>query len=340
VISDQEYELPYSKGLMASQIMATGLAPARAFHVAEVIEQRLYARDEPSITRDELNALALEVLADEVGARYATSFAKWQMVNRLDLPLVVLVGGATGVGKSTIATMLANRLGITRVIPTDAIREVLRAGFTKDMFPTLHTSSFDAARLVRHPLPRGADPVVVGFRDQASAVAVGVDALARRAIEEGTDLIIEGAHVVPGFLDGKPFEGQAVVVPLVVTVDDEELHRSHFAMRAIDARNRPVERYVDFFDNIRKIQRYIKSLALQHGVPIVPSYNLDATLSQVIDLVVGQVQAAVSGRAVPERNGAGRNAPERNAPEPAVPVRTPQPVAVPQPVGQTKRGTR
>jgi 2-phosphoglycerate kinase len=302
VITDQEYEQPYSKGLMAASIMATGLAPARAFHVAEVIEQRLHARDELSITRDALNGLALDVLRDEVGARYADSFAKWQMVNRLELPLVVLLGGATGVGKSTIATMLASRLGITRVIPTDAIREVLRAGFTKDIFPTLHTSSFDAARLVRHPLPRGADPVIVGFRDQASAVAVGVDALARRAIEEGTDLIIEGAHLVPGFLDGHQFEGEAVVVPMVVTVDDEELHRSHFAVRALEARNRPGERYLDFFDNIRKLQRYIKSLALQHGVPIVPSYNLDATLSQVIDLVVGQAHAAVPQHSpIPER---------------------------------------
>jgi 2-phosphoglycerate kinase len=293
VVTDQEYELPYSKGLMASSIMATGLAPARAFHVAEVIERRLHGLQESSITRDQLNVLALAVLGDEVGTRYADSFAKWQMVNRLELPLVVLLGGATGVGKSTIATMLASRLGITRVIPTDAIREVLRSAFTEDIFPTIHTSSFDAARLVRHPLPRGADPVVVGFRDQASAVAVGVDALLRRAIEEGTNLIIEGAHLVPGFLDRKQFEGEAVVVPMVVTVDDEELHRSHFAIRALETRNRPAERYLDFFDHIRKLQKYIKSLALQHGVPIVPSYNLDATLSQVIDLVVGQAIDAV-----------------------------------------------
>ena len=36
-----------------------------------------------------------------------------------------------------------------------------------------------------------------------------------------------------------------------------------------------------------------KSMALQHGVPLVPSYNLDATLSQVIDLVVGRAIDAV-----------------------------------------------
>jgi 2-phosphoglycerate kinase len=293
VISDERHQLPYSKGLMASSIMATGLAPARAFHVAEVIEQRLDEGGRASISQSELTDLALTVLRDEVGDRYAESFAKWQMVNRLDLPLVILLGGATGVGKSTIATMLASRLGITRVIPTDAIREVMRSMFTEDIFPTLHTSSFDAARLVRHPLTRSADPVVVGFRDQASAVAVGIDALVQRAVSEGTDLIIEGAHVVPGFIDEKRFHGEAVIVPMLVTVDDEESHRSHFLMRAHESRNRPSERYLDFFDNIRKLQKYLKSMALQHGVPLVPSYNLDATLSQVIDLVVGRAIDAV-----------------------------------------------
>ena len=293
VISDQDAELPYSKGLMASAIMATGLAPGRAFRVAEVVEDRLYEREQASISSAELTALALDVLRTEVGDRYAESFAKWQMVNRLDIPLVILLGGATGVGKSTIATMLASRLGITRVIPTDAIREVMRSLFTEHIFPTLHTSSFDAARLVRHPLPRSADPVIVGFRDQASAVAVGIEALVQRAVDEGTDLIIEGAHVVPGFLDEKRFAGDAVIVPMLVTVDDEELHRSHFVIRAHESRNRPSERYLDFFDNIRELQKYLKSMALQHGVPLVPSYNLDATLSQVIDLVVGRAIDAV-----------------------------------------------
>ena len=293
VVSDNEYELPYSKGLMASAIMATGLAPARAFGVAEVIEDRLEESGALSITRQQLNELALDVLRTEVGDRYAESFAKWQMVQRLDIPLVILLGGATGVGKSTIATMLANRLGITRVIPTDAVREVMRSMFTAELFPTLHTSSFDAANLVRNPLPRSADPVIIGFREQTSAVSVGINALIQRAIDEGTDLILEGAHLVPGFLDYGRFKGKAVVVPLVVTVDEADVHRSHFLQRAREARNRPSERYLELFDNIRKMQRYVKSLALQHGVAIVPSYNLDATLSQIIDLVVGQAIDAV-----------------------------------------------
>jgi 2-phosphoglycerate kinase len=170
---------------------------------------------------------------------------------------------------------------------------------TADLFPTLHTSLFDVGRLVRLPLPNSVDADIIGFREQTAAVTVGIEALVQRAIDEGTDLIVEGAHVVPGFLKLDRFAGKAVAVQLVVTVDEEETHRSHFLRRSRETRNRPPDRYLDNFDKIRKLQRYVRSLALQHGVPTIPSYSLDATLSQVIDLVVGQAFEAVS----PEGSG-------------------------------------
>lgn len=293
VISDEEHALPYSKGLMASSIMATGLPPARAFHVAERVEERLHQRGESEITRAELSDLARDVLVELVGQRYADSFAKWQVVNRIDRPLIILIGGATGVGKSTVATQLAGRLGITRIIPTDAIREVMRSMFSEELMPTLHTSSFDADHLVRRPLPRNADPVILGYREQAAAVAVGAQALVRRAVAENTDLILEGAHLVPGFLDAAEFADDAFVVQFIITVDDVDAHRSHFLARAHDNRSRPSERYLEFFDNIRNIQRYVKSLALERSVPIIPSYSLDATLAQVIELVVSRAMQAI-----------------------------------------------
>jgi 2-phosphoglycerate kinase len=264
VISGEEHQLPYSKGLMAAAIMATGLAPARAYRVAERLEDELHARGVVHVTHEELYEQARTVLVEEVGERYANTFAKWQLARRLQQPLVILIGGATGVGKSTIAMQLAGRLGITRIIPTDAIREVMRAMLTVELMPSLHTSSFDVERqLAGRPLPRNTDPVILGYREQSAAVAVGIRALVRRAIMERTDLILEGAHIAPGFFDRGEFDG-AVVVPFVVTVDDEELHRSHFILRAHESRGRPADRYLEHFENIRKIQTYVKSLSEQH----------------------------------------------------------------------------
>jgi 2-phosphoglycerate kinase len=142
--------------------------------------------------------------------------------------------------------------------------------------------------------------VIIGFREQVSVITPGIQALIRRAMVEGTDLIVEGAHVVPGFINHTDFP-DAVVVPLVITADDAEVHRAHFMMRAHETRSRPSDRYLDFFDSIRKIQRYVKSLALERGVPLVPSYNLDSTLSQVIELVVSRAMEAL-----PTMNGSRR----------------------------------
>lgn len=295
IISDKQSALPYSKGLMASSFMAIGLSPARAFQVAERIEDDLQARGVASITRAELIELAECTLAEEVGERYARTFAKWQVVRHLGRPLIVLVGGATGVGKSTLATQLGARLGITRIIPTDAIREVMRGVLSEEVAPSLHTSSYDADRFVRQPLPKAADPLTVGFREQVLAVAVGIRALARRAALEGTHLIVEGVHAVPGILDPEEFSESAVVVPLLVTVDDEELHRSHFALRALESSARPSDRYLDAFEHIRTIQEYLRSLAQERGIPVVPSYNLDSTLVQIIDLVIREAVRALPG---------------------------------------------
>lgn len=292
-IDEVAYGLPYSKGLMATGIMATGLAPARAFHVAEVIEERLRDNFADTVTQAELSCLVLAVLEEEEGVRCAELYAKWQTVRRLDTPLVILLGGATGVGKSTVATMLANRLGITRVIPTDAVREVMRAMFSDELLPTLQSSSFETSRVIRHPVPHGSDPVIAGFREQASAVAVGIEALIRRAIDEGTHLVIEGAHVVPGFVDRQRYAGKAVIVPLLVAVEDEELHRSHFVLRGASTLNRPTDRYIEHFGNIRCIHRYLMSMAEEHDVPVVRSYGLDATLAAVIDLVVREAIRSV-----------------------------------------------
>jgi 2-phosphoglycerate kinase len=286
VVSDRDPGLPYSKGLRATELMVTGLSPYRAYQVAEQVEQRLLERDVGSVTSEELDDLTIDVLSDLAGERYATNWLKWREISVLDVPLVVMIGGATGVGKSTIATQLAVRLGVVRVVATDAIREVMRALFTSQLMPTLYTSSFEADSALREPPPRPLDRVIVGFREQTAAVAVGIGALVERAAVEGTSIVIEGAHVVPGFFDLEAYEGRVLGVPLVVTVEDEELHRSHFAVRSTDASSRPFERYVQGFPNIRRVQKYIKSQALSHNVPVIPNYSLDQALAAIIDLVM------------------------------------------------------
>ena len=297
LISDRDSGLPYSKGLMASQVMVTGLSPVRAYQVAEAVEERLHELGVPSVSSEQLSELALSVLEELAGERYARNYERWREMEGLDVPLVVLIGGTTGVGKSTLATQLATRLGIVRVVATDAIREVMRALFSHELMPALHASSFEAGSVLREPPTREA--VVVGFREQTAAVAVGVQALVERAAMEGTHLIVEGAHIVPGFIDLEPWAGRILAVPLVVTIEEEELHRGHFSMRGSEHGGRPAQRYLDHFDDIRRVQRYIRSQALSHGVPVIANFSFDRALAAVIDLVMDRATERAAQHRVP-----------------------------------------
>ena len=73
IILHKGHGLPYSKGLMAQAISATGLSPGRSFELARVIEERLAGGQ---IRTPDLHALAEEVLRteqDETTARRYTS---------------------------------------------------------------------------------------------------------------------------------------------------------------------------------------------------------------------------------------------------------------------------
>ena len=285
-ISDRAFGLPFSKGLLAQSFMGTGLSPARAYAIASLVQDGLRDRDETAITSARLRSIAAERLELEEGPLLAERYLRLRTLSKLERPLVVLIGGTTGVGKSTIATEVAHRLGINRISSTDSIREVMRAIFTKDLMPAIYESAFSAWRGLRVPVPEGANPVVVGFREQSAVVNTGVKALIDRAVLEGISMVIEGVHLVPGYLDPRQFHNVRVV-QLVVGVEDAESHRSHFYIREAQTHGtRPHRRYETNFEHIRVLGGYIEDLARENGIPVIYSHQLDQTIADVLEYIV------------------------------------------------------
>jgi 2-phosphoglycerate kinase len=273
IVVHKGHGLPYSKGLMAQSLQASGLAPERSFELAREIERRLALRGDREVGVEGLDELCLQVLRAEEGESAVRRYKGWRRLDRLDRPLVVLIGGTTGVGKSTLATMLAARLGIRRVIATDVVRQVLRAFFTRDAMPSVHHSAFDAGGLE-------------GFSDQAAHVATGIAAMVERAANEGEPIVVEGVHVVPGTLSSE-LRARCVLCEAVVVVGDEELHRGHFSHRP---GTRPAERYLASFDEIRALQRHLAERARVAGVEVIDNENLDAALGRLMELVLDAVE--------------------------------------------------
>ena len=143
--------LPYSKGLMARALIAAGVSAVRAYELASRIDRELAETGRDSIELERCREVAQEVLGDDEGGAAIDRLLRFRDLQELDLPIILLVGGATGTGKSTVATEAAHRLGITRVTSTDFVRQTMRAFFSMDFMPSIHYSSFEADQALRVP---------------------------------------------------------------------------------------------------------------------------------------------------------------------------------------------
>jgi 2-phosphoglycerate kinase len=274
--------LPYSKGLMARALMAAGVRADRAYELALRVQDDLTERGESTVDIDRLEELAHEVLGENEGAQAVRRLRRHDSLRDFDLPIIVLVGGATGTGKSTVATEVAYRFGITRVTSTDFVRQTMRAFLSQEFMPSIHYSSFEV------PGEGGLGGVVEGFVEQTRNVLIGVRALIERALQEGWSLVLEGVHLVPGMLP--PVEG-AMVVHCVLAIEDEQLHESHFWVRDASSDGlRPVQKYLDALGDIRLVQDFILDQARTAAVPVVENGSIELSIGTVMELVLSSAE--------------------------------------------------
>ncbi len=276
--------LPYSRGLMARALMAAGVGAVRAYDLAQRVQTDLQRRGAETIDLDRLEALAQDVLGENEGSQVARRLRRREALQELDLPIILLIGGATGTGKSTVATEVAYRLGITRVTSTDFVRQTMRAFLSSEFMPSIHYSSFEVP-------DEGAGGVIDGFVEQTRNVLVGVRALIERALQEGWSLVLEGVHLVPGMLP--PIEG-ALVMQCVLAIEDRDLHESHFWVRDASSDGmRPVQKYLDAITDIRLLQDFVVERAQQVGVPVVENASIELTIGTVMELALSSAERHV-----------------------------------------------
>jgi len=182
-------------------------------------------------------------------------------------PRLLILAGATGVGKSTAAREIAASSGFSRILSTDAIREIMRTCIDVDDDPALHRSSFSRGE--------NGEPVL-DWQRTCESVEPGISATIERARREGIDLLIEGVHIVPSDRLLRAWrEGGGIAVGLLMQVESEEKHRDMLKSR--DAHSyRRADRYLAGFDRIRRIQDGLQERAKIASWPVVdPSWGSD-----------------------------------------------------------------
>lgn len=282
-IGGNSYREPFSKGVLARSLRVSNIGWDHAYDIANDIEIKLIESDVDEISVDDLSRYISDYLND-FDPNFSLKYKKWRSIRKSDEPLIILIGGASGVGTSSMAFELANRLGLKNIISTDMIREVMRKIVSKELNPVIHRSSFDAYESIRTPAIR-VDAVIEGFISHVDVVNVGVEAIIERSIKEGISIIIEGVHIVPGFIREELLE-QCKVIMFTLTIEDEEMHKQRFYTRCRQPWvKRSLQHYMDNFETIRKTQQFMISQAEIHGGHIINNEDYKTT----IDLMVNDI---------------------------------------------------
>ncbi len=199
-------------------------------------------------------------------------------------PYVILIGSASGIGKSTIASEISNKLNIKYLIETDFIREIVRGIIGPDYAPALHKSSYDAYTTLRDSFNYESEEKLIeaGFEEHASFVIPAIEKVIKRSVKDKDSIVIEGVHLVPGLLDIKQFENEANVYFFILTAD-KEAHQERFISRAIAIKRGGAQ--LDYFRENRIINDYLIFKAKSMSVPVINNKNMDKTLKKILQSI-------------------------------------------------------
>lgn len=199
-------------------------------------------------------------------------------------PYVILIGSASGIGKSTIAAELAKQLNIKHLIESDFIRAVVRGIIGKEYAPALHSSSYDAYKHLRNRnrYEDYSELVSAGFDEHASYVIPALEKVIQRAITDYDDIVIEGVHLVPGLIDIEQFKEYANIYFFVLS-SDEESHKERFVKRAIQIHRGGKQ--LDFFKENRIIHDHLLKQAEKNDVEIIKTEAIEKTLDKILSII-------------------------------------------------------
>ncbi len=278
------YKEPFSKGILARSLRISGIGLDEAYEIANDMEEGLIEKGVTEVSVDELGNYIADYL-NSFDENISNKYRRWRNIRKSNEPLIILIGGASGVGTSSMAFEIANQLGLKNIIGTDMIREVMRKIVSKELNPVIHKSSFDAYESIRTPAIR-VNAVVEGFISHVDVVNVGVEAIIERSIKEGISAIIEGVHIVPGFIR-KDLMKKDNVIMFTLTVSDEDMHKQRFYARCRQPWvKRSIDHYMNNFEMIRQTQEFLIDQAKIHNTRIIDNVDIRLTLDTMVDEII------------------------------------------------------
>jgi len=283
--------VPFSVGVLAHSLETCAIPPEMAMQGARKVLAKLRNTGHREIDHKALRRVIHRCLSEHCSQVSADRYLSWRRFENTGRPLIILIGGTTGCGKSTLSSELAYRLDISRHQSTDMMREIIRSYLSPQMVPTLGYSSFDAWRglpvSVGESGPSVENRVITGFLSQFAAMKLALEATIGRATEERHHLILEGVHVVPTELNLDVKEGEAVVIPIMLASIKKELLQKQLKRRGREKDKLQASHYLENLDDIWELQSWLLAEADKAGIHIIENWYIEDTVRAALDIIIG-----------------------------------------------------
>jgi 2-phosphoglycerate kinase len=162
-----------------------------------------------------------------------------------DDPLIVLIGGTAGCGKTTLANHILGRFDLDHRLGTGFIRAVIQSQTNRGKEPWLFLPSYQSTDPIAH------------LRAQSLRLQAAVVACIERARADGTSLVIEGTHLLPELYHGAGTRFIVLSAPLDVDTHRSRLVGQRHSRRSVSAAD---------LDHIREVGRFYETEAQHHGI--------------------------------------------------------------------------
>lgn len=184
--ADHYYVL--SRFLVSRMLTVTKIPNHVAIKISLELKKLLIDNSLLDVSQTDLEANLFKLMERRgYGEEYINRYKMMTRFHHQRIPLVILVCGTACVGKSTVATQLAQRLNLPNVLQTDMVYELIR---TSTDAPLTSTPVWE--REFSTP-----EELVTEFARECRIVRKGLDGDLKKAMKDGKPIIIEGIHLDP-----------------------------------------------------------------------------------------------------------------------------------------------
>ena len=186
---------------------------------------------------------------------------------------LILIGGISGAGKTTVGNALLTNLELDHSIGTGWIRQILTTQLKKENYPELFTHSFQPITDIT-PFEN--------FTNGSNSIAPAVEACLKRAKSEGTSLIVEGVYLMPGIIEESLYDYFFMLESKRNIMDYKKmvLGNSHQKRKITDL---DIQSSLD-------IENELINLCEKTNIPIIPNMTVNKRVEMITKIMLKKYQ--------------------------------------------------